>query len=187
MTSKPPSDRRGPSGDAAPGASPLSIEHMLRLTLAEITSANIRTLARYWENLRGGRRFPRKTEIDPAQIKPLLPYLILAEYHHSPLRIRYRLVGTEQARFAGLDFTGRWLHEIGWPPEFVRVWTGHVAEMIETGLPIFGRDALVWTDGKRKECEWAILPFSQDGATVTHGLSIEDFSTIERRRVLPPP
>lgn len=181
MASEPPSDgrrsRHGASGRAT--ASPTA--QMVRLPFADVTSRNIRLLAAYWEELRDGRRFPRKRGLDPGRMKPLLPYLILAEYQYSPLRIRYRLVGTEQARFIGMDYTGKWLDEIGWQSDYVNVWLRHVAEMVETGLPIFGRDTIVWTDDKLKEYEWAVFPLSEDGATVTHGIGIEDFSTIERR------
>lgn len=80
-----------------------------------VTSGRIRELASYWEAKRAGRAMPVKREIDPAEIKSLLPYLMIAELHRGDtLRIRYRLVGTEAARYAEEDYTNLWLDESGW-------------------------------------------------------------------------
>ncbi|WP_431571665.1 PAS domain-containing protein [Hypericibacter sp.] len=144
----------------------------------------IRELAAYWHELRGANPVALKKSFDPARVTALLPYLIIAEYVQNPLRIRYRLVGTEQVRHAGEDFTGKWLHETEWDSRYVEVWLAAVAEMITTSQPVFGRDLLLWTDDKIKECEWAVFPMSIDGRGITHGLGIEDFSKIERRRGL---
>jgi hypothetical protein len=93
-------------------------------------------------------------------------------------------VGTEQVRHVGEDYTGKWLHEMLWDPRYIEVWLAAVGEMIQTGKPVFGRDSLLWTDGKIKEYEWAIFPLTADGRSVTHSIGIEDFSTIERQRGL---
>jgi hypothetical protein len=157
---------------------------MVRLPFAEVTSVMIRQLADYWNELRGARPCPLKRDFDPSRVIMLLPYLIVAEYHFNPLRIRYRLVGTEQVRQVGEDYTGKWLHEMLWDPRYIEVWLAAVREMIETRQPVFGRDSLLWTDGKIKEYEWAIFPMTTDGVSVTHSIGIEDFSTVERLRGL---
>jgi hypothetical protein len=157
---------------------------MVRLRFADVTSAMIRELAGYWSELRGERPFAIKKEFDPSRVTSLLPYLIVAEYHQNPFRIHYRLVGTEQVRHAGEDFTGKWLHETLWDPRCIEVWLTATQEMAKTGEPAFGRDSLLWTDGKVKEHEWGLFPMSADGRRVTHGIGIEDFSTIERKRGL---
>ena len=43
---------------------------------------------------------------------PCLPYLTLAEIHRDPLRLRFRLVGTEIVQLRGGEFTWRWLEEL---------------------------------------------------------------------------
>lgn len=157
---------------------------MVRLTFAEVTSAMIRQLAAYWNELRGAKPIALKKEFDPSRVTALLPYLLITEYHFNPLRLRYRLVGTEQVRHVGEDFTGKWLHETLWDPRYIEVWLAAVGEMIETRQPVFGRDSLLWTDGKIKECEWAVFPLTIDGNTISYSVGIEDFSTIERKRGL---
>jgi hypothetical protein len=177
-------DERVPDGRKAGARLATATARMVRLPFAEVTSTMIRQLADYWNEIRGDKPYPFKKDFDPARVILLLPYLILAEYHLDPLRVRYRLVGTEQVRHVGEDFTGKWLHEMLWDPRYVEVWLAAIAEMIETGQPVFGRDSLLWTDGKIKEHEWAIFPLTVDGRSVTHSIGIEDFSTIERQRGL---
>lgn len=84
------------------------------LGLDEVRSETIRMVQGYWNRVRGSRRFPAKSDIDPAEIKSALPYILISEVQQNPLRVRYRLVGTESAHFAGEDFTGKWLHETDW-------------------------------------------------------------------------
>jgi hypothetical protein len=157
---------------------------MVLLSVTEVASVMIRELADYWSELRAEKPLPFKKDFDPSRVITLLPYLIIAEYHLDPLRIRYRLVGTEQARHVGEDYTGKWLHEMLWDPRYIEVWLAAIGEMIANRQPLFGRDSLLWTDGKIKEYEWAIFPMTVDGSTVTHGIGIEDFSTTERQRGL---
>jgi len=44
-------------------------------SVTELTSDTIAVLALYWESKRGQRAMPHWRDIDPAEIKPLLPPL----------------------------------------------------------------------------------------------------------------
>ncbi len=145
----------------------------------EMASSAIQALVDYWRGLHRGRRFPAKRDIDPAEIKPLLPFIVVAEFHRAPFRVRYRLVGTEAARFAGEDYTGRWLDQTGWGDALVDI-EANFRRVAETGQALFGADRMLWVDDKWKHFEWGILPLSDDGDTVTHCLVIEDFRHLER-------
>jgi len=149
------------------------------LAIGDVASSAILTLHAYWQGLRGGRPCPAKRDIDPAAMRALLPYLVIAEIHREPFRVRYRLVGTEAARFAGEDYTGRWLDETGWGEAIAEI-VGNFRRVAESGQPLFGIDRILWVDEKWKHYEWAILPLSDDGTTVTHCLVIEDFRHFER-------
>lgn len=89
----------GTSAVAAPG-------------IGALASSLVHQLNDYWTARRGDRRMPRKSDIDPSELKPLLPYILLGEFATQPLRLRYRLVGTEVVTVYGVDFTGRWLDEL---------------------------------------------------------------------------
>lgn len=149
------------------------------LQIDDVTSTAVRALYDYWRGLHGDRPFPAKRDIDPAAIKTLLPYVIIVEIHRNPFRVRYRLVGTEAVIFAGKDYTGVWLHEAKWG-EMTEIIGSYYRRVAETGRPLFGADEVLIND-KWKEYEWAILPLSDDGITVTHCLVMEDSRHFERR------
>src|SRR3546814_20411514 len=55
---------------------------------------------------------PDRDDLDPADMKLLLPNLFVADVEHHPFRIRYRLVGTRVVQATGMDITGRYLDEM---------------------------------------------------------------------------
>jgi len=146
----------------------------------ELDSETIRMVRAHWDEIRRGRRYPTKRDVDPAAIKAALPYLMICEVHRDPLRIRYRLVSTEVAHFAGGDFTGKWLDEVDWGDD-ARAIRGVYEHMLELGSPVFGTDDFTQlSDGQRKPYEFAIFPLSQDGQTIDHCLAVEDYRRLER-------
>jgi hypothetical protein len=151
------------------------------LQLSEIRSDKIRQVQEYWDRLRDDRRFPAKRDIEPADIKAVLPYVLISEVHRDPLRVRYRLIGTEIAHYSGEDFTGKWLHETGWGGDYTRSVERKYVRMFETRTPVFGIDYFVQrTDGQRKPYEWAIFPLAEDGETVDFCLLVEDRQPLDR-------
>ncbi|TDQ81489.1 PAS domain-containing protein [Dongia mobilis] len=153
------------------------------LVLTDLTSPLVRELHRYWNEIKGDRRWPAKRDFDPAAVRRLLPYLTIEEVHRDPLRIRFRLVGTEQARFAGLDYTGCWLHELPWHPAVIQDLLGQYRRLLAAGEPVFGASRYSWADGFEKSFEWGLFPFGDGGDRIDHVLGIEDFSGIDRERL----
>jgi hypothetical protein len=147
--------------------------HKLEITDA-VKSDRINQLLAYWEQVCRGRPMPAKRDVDPSDLKPLLPYLMIAEIHHEPLRVRYRLVGTEAVRMAREDYTGRWLGEVGWVAAEVASYIEQYAMIVATRRPLLGTGHLVSDDGKERIFEWGKFPLSDDGARVTHCVGIED-------------
>ena len=70
-------------------------------------SPRIRRFHDYWNGKRGGRPMPSRADIDPAEIKDLLPGIILIDVAHDPLKLTYRLVGTNEVQARGSDPTGQ--------------------------------------------------------------------------------
>ena len=80
--------------------------------ISEISSPNIHRLYVYWTAKRGLHPVPYRRDIDPADLKPLLPELTISEFETDPFRVRYRLVGTRVAEISGLDYTGLYLDQL---------------------------------------------------------------------------
>ena len=154
--------------------------------LASVTSAKVRQLHAYWEQVRGARPLPARTDIDPSAIKPLLPNIVIADVFHDPLRVRYRLVGTAVAERARFDFTGTWLHEVDFrePKDWIALYEIFVREK----RPLFDHSEIPFEDPVRppQPYEFCMLPLSADGTTVTGMLSLEDYgslSPVQRERL----
>lgn len=71
-------------------------------------------LYNYWNDVRGGRRAPRRFEIEPGRISELLPETFILE-RRDPFDIRYRLAGTRICETFGSEFRGTQFLD-GWSP-----------------------------------------------------------------------
>lgn len=160
--------------------------HKLEIT-GGVNSERINRLLDYWQRLRGDRPMPAKQDIDPSQLKPLLPYLMLAEIHQGPLRVRYRLVGTEAVRMAKEDYTGRWLADSGWDAEEVASYTRQYEMLVEKRRPLLGTGHLISHEGKERIFEWGKFPLSEDGVQVTHCIGIEELIPVHAAVAAPAP
>jgi len=151
----------------------------------EITSKLIEGLDAHWTTLRGDRTMPRRDELDPLNLIPWLPYLSTMELHYDPFRVRYRLVGTEVARVVGEDFSNRWLEETGWTEQGIALNRLLYERVAASRAPSYGLSTITWQGKPDHVFEWVLLPLG-DGRTVTHCLSLDDFTSVApRNRLLP--
>lgn len=119
----------------------------------------------YWLAKKGDRIAPSRSDIDPSEIKKLLPYIGLADVERNPLRFRYRLIGTEITTAYGHELTGRYLDEADL--------NAHEREIIEEYQRVVERcepACATWEyardDGRHIRYERLALPLSSDGRTV---------------------
>jgi hypothetical protein len=120
----------------------------------------------YWRDRRGHRRFPRRSDIDPLQVRYVLGYVMMVdvEPHDSP-RYRVRLHGSEMAQRARYDLTGKFLEDL--PDTEYRAYVlGRCASLVRKGDPeIIHHDRVL--DGEVRKYEALWLPFSENGSDVT--------------------
>ena len=150
-------------------------EQTVTLEIGAITSPRIQRLYAYWQQRcaqRGGD-LPGRGDIAPDQIRDLLPNIMIVDVEPNPLRFRYRLVGTRVVEYNGMEFTGRYLGEIGWPEEQGMI--ANYKSVVNDRRPSFG--ALAWglVTGGQGRCEFARLPLSEDGKVVSQILAMEDY------------
>jgi hypothetical protein len=137
-----------------------------------VNSERIRRLCAYWDARRNGRLMPSRTDIDPAEMRDLLPNIVMVDIE-TPFRARYRLVGTKVVEFNRFDFTGRYMDELRWDEDgrYSRAYRKVVAEKV----PLFGIDAWPLAGAMTGRSEVVILPLSSDGDAVDRCISMEDF------------
>ena len=145
-------------------------------SVVDLTSSRIAALARYWEGKRGSRPMPVWRDIDPADIKPLLPYLVVTRYQRDPFRVRYVLVGTMVAQYAGGDFTGRYLDELDFASEIDTDWPAEHRRFVAEARPAFGICQFRTESGLERDYELGMFPIAaEDGTWIERALCMEDF------------
>jgi N-acetylglutamate synthase-like GNAT family acetyltransferase len=142
----------------------------------DLTSAKIAGLARYWEAKRGQRAMPTWADFDPAEIKALLPHLMVTRYERNPFRVRYSLVGTFVVQYGGADFTGQYLDEMEFPSEVDTDWAEVHRTLVAEARPTFGICIFMSESGLQNKYEVAMFPIADPtGSFVERGVHIEDF------------
>jgi hypothetical protein len=152
---------------------------------AEIKSDMIAAVHAKWDAVRGTHAFPARRDIDPIEFQAWLPYLSLVEFHTAEdpetFRVRYRLVGTEVARFSKHDFSNTWLEDTGWNPRIIAVNLALYRRAWETRKPVFGLSLVDWDQRQKYSFEWGLFPLSEDGHDINGCLSVDDFTGIAGR------
>ena len=112
---------------------------------ADAVEPEFNELLRYWESRRQGDRLPARADIEPLELRGLLPHLLLLEVERAGdrLRFRFRVAGTAFTTLIGRDVTGRHIDELG-PPDRVTPVQDGLAAIVRTGQPCFlaGRPTL---------------------------------------------
>jgi hypothetical protein len=151
--------------------------HCLFISPDQITSPIVREFSAYWKAKSGGAVAPKRSAIDPLEIRHLLPYLVIVALEPAPLRVRYRLVGTQVVESHGADFTNRYLDECGFLIE---------KELLESyrrvateGAPVYlyyewMREDWPHERGRFGASESGFYPLSSDGVAIDMAINISD-------------
>lgn len=130
----------------------------------------LRKLLAYWRAKKGDRPAPLRADIDPAEIKSLLPHLGIVDVErgdveNGSLRFRYRLAGTEITKAYRLELTGRYLDELDLNNHQDDI-TAEYARAAETGEPSCSILEYTRKDGRHIRYERLVLPMSADGRII---------------------
>lgn len=143
----------------------------------------IQALGAWWDALARagppGGGPPERAAVDIAQLKPLLPYLMLMEFRTDPFVVRYRLTGTKIDEWVGTNVTGRTLNEF-----LATDKTGASAYLMScyehcwrTGEPVVGAYDWPSVSGNPLRIWFGMYPLKLDGA-IRQCLVIEDFESL---------
>lgn len=72
----------------------------------------LRDLTNYWTKVRASKQMPRRADVDPADMRFLLPHVFLIDVRPLPLQFRWRLLGTQVSKYVGYRQSGRWFHDV---------------------------------------------------------------------------
>ena len=121
----------------------------------------------YWESKRGARAQPRRQDIVPAEIKPWLPYVLLAETIGGGSDFRYRLVGGELHRYFPSVPTGKLMSEVLAPfgEETVKKTIETYQSVLALGAPLRIKGDGAWYGQPPKYFEAILTPLACDDGT----------------------
>jgi hypothetical protein len=127
--------------------------------LSKARHPEMRALHAYWEAIRGTRRIPRRSDLSPGDIGPLLPHVFLIDVTRDPRDFRFRLVGTRISETTGQQMTGKMMSEV-FPPEFYRDVHHHWSLTVDEQRPRLGIGTLWVSDKEWMPWEGLIMPLS---------------------------
>lgn len=145
-------------------------------TAADIEQAALRDFHRYWDERRGGARWPPRSAIDPLDLKPLLGSLVIVDVLHdgggAPPRFRYRLFGSSLVQWFGFDMTGKTIDD--WPgAEYGAYLNASYREVVAAARP-FRRKRSIVKDNRILRYESLMLPLGR-GERIEQVIAAQQF------------
>jgi hypothetical protein len=127
--------------------------------------------------LRGTKRMPRRSDLDPRAFADLLPYVNLIDVAltNEAVRFRFRLVGTAQSAAAQLDYAGRFVDDVVDSASRPRV-LDDLSRVVATCLPQYGRYGMPFPGRGFIESERMFYPLSDDGRMVDCILALHRYA-----------
>lgn len=117
----------------------------------------------YWRAKRGDRAMPSRRDIDPVELRSLLPHLQLIEIVAD--RFRYRLIGTALVEAMGRDYTGRYPDDLFEGPR-AKMITDVYEAVRARQEPMFLRSRYMTTKDIDLVANRLYLPLAEDGRAV---------------------
>lgn len=136
--------------------------------IGSLQHADHRQLFEYWQSKATPSRLPGRADIDPVEMRNLLPRLALIDvvHGHGKLDFRYRLTGTEIVERAGRDPTGKSFQEL-YSGDYLETAIATYRQVVETGKPILSERTFPLVPGREfLRYDRLILPLASDGETV---------------------
>jgi hypothetical protein len=148
----------------------------------------LRVLLAYWNDKRGTRAMPARADIDPLDVPPILPNIVLVDVTGDPPRFRFRVVGTDIVFRYGAELTGRDLEQVDLGTELGSV-RSQYEETTRERVPTYCRHQIETGGGKLLRYERLLLPLAAGGTHVDMLLggvyAISSDIPIERQKTPP--
>ena len=126
----------------------------------------MREIYDYWQRKRGGRRMPRRPDIEPLELTKLLPGIMLVDVVADDRRFVYRLVGTREVEARGEDPTGKSVGEKFFGSTRENVLSNY-DRVCRERMPLFDDYSFSASGGRFIDEQVLFLPLSNDDQTVS--------------------
>lgn len=119
----------------------------------------------YWDGKRCGREMPARADIDPLEMVPLLPGIVLIDVVEDARHFVYRLVGTREVAMRGRDPTGKSVAE-GFYGASATASMASYRDVVARRAPRLERREFITPEGRYGREQVILLPLSEDGGRV---------------------
>jgi hypothetical protein len=124
----------------------------------------------YWASLKAGASLPGRRNLNPGDIKRLLPTVslidVLADAHAlGRPDFRIRLAGTGLYGVYGREITGKRLSDV-YNTAAADYWRAELGQVVAERRPAVGVHSLAWRGASHLSILWLRLPLASDGERV---------------------
>jgi hypothetical protein len=148
--------------------------HLAHPTLAAVKA--------YWDEKRGARRMPSRTDISPIDIKEHLGWICMLDVLPDFADFRYRLIGTKVIRYFRAESTGKTISEAFGPfgPGAVKGVLAIHRKVARDCVPLRVHGDAGWLGAAYQNFESLYLPLSDDGETcnIVFSVFIFDYARV---------
>lgn len=129
----------------------------------DLHDRRLRRLHDYWRQCCAGAAMPPRAAIDPLDFRYILGYVTLVEVEvePAPRRYRFRLDGSMLAMLSGMDYTGKYLDQLGMP-DYIAFIAASYDRVVDRGRPYAYRKRGAF-EKKTFDEETLILPLGRGG------------------------
>jgi hypothetical protein len=127
----------------------------------------LRQLMDYWRQVHpAGGGLPGRQHVDPSAIAGLLPQLFLVDVERTPLRFKYRLVGSDYVQMMDRDLTGEYLDEVH--PGFHGLILQQYVDTVEQRRPAYRKGPVMYANARKDylTVERLVVPLARNGVDV---------------------
>lgn len=136
----------------------------------EPQSPALLALLRYWQSKRRGESLPGRTDLDPLEMRGLLPHVYLIDVLPAEVpdrwRFRVRLLGEKHVEVYGPGMVGKVIDDV-FPPAVAAEFNRLYAAVVRRRAPVVNRGRVSWLRNKDfLEYEGMHAPLASDGTTI---------------------
>jgi len=147
-----------------------------KVALGEITSPIVRAGYEYWLLKKGDKAYPSRDEIKPAEIKKLLPNVILVHVLDGGRDYQFRVVGEAISSAHGFNALNWHLDQLDAQVNgYTAMMRNLFAHLLKTGWPFFAKGSLVHIDRGYQSYESVYLPLGPKSGPIDHLLNFSDY------------
>lgn len=154
---------------------------------AKLSNPVLSSLEEYWQRKRGQRAMPARADINPAEMKANLGWVVLVDALPDLSDFRFRTIGTRVSDYFPPHSTGKLVSEAfaSYGETVVRLMLASYRKVAREKIVLHAWGAADWARKEFLDFEALYLPLSDDGVTVNmvlSGLTFELASPLKRPR-----